>query len=327
MLVLLATGAALLAITSAARGAVIHSGRSTLSCPDPSVIAVQHQTYRYYMACTSNDQLNVFPVRGSNDLVHWQFISYVFPAGQYPSWATAPPQAAYWAPDIHWMNGHWMVYFAATAGAGATPMPVHGHTPMVIGVAWANTLTGPWHSKLLYYAQQFVIDPGEFQDPHTGQRFLVVAQEGVIYTAKLSQDGLTFDWAHMHSIFWGRPGTWDRYVEGPSIFYHNGNWYLLYSAGYTYDATYSVGVAISSDPLTRFYRLNRCRPILRSSQTWLGPGGPQNPVRGPDGHWYLFYHAESQVNPRGISAWRMLLVSAFWWKGIVPQVGNSYAAS
>ena len=86
-----------------------------LSCPDPSVIREPHRQYSLYMVCTSDFARNAFPIWGSNDGVRWTKLGTVFPHGRGPSWAVpaGSHHGRYWAPDLHWFDGHWVLYFAA----------------------------------------------------------------------------------------------------------------------------------------------------------------------------------------------------------------------
>src|SRR6202012_2912266 len=97
-----------------------------LSCPDPSVIREPHRQYSLYMVCTSDFARNAFPIWGSNNGVRWTNLGTVPPQGRGPSWPVpaGSHHGRYWAPDLHWFDGHWVLYFAAQL-TDATP-----HTPV-----------------------------------------------------------------------------------------------------------------------------------------------------------------------------------------------------
>jgi len=198
------------------------SGRP-LSCPDPSVIRETRGHYNFFMACTSDFAINVFPLWGSQDGVHWVSLGSIFPRGHLPSWAlpTGKANGRYWAPDLEFIDGHWVIYFAAVINPARAHLGVTTQArTMVIGVATTTNLRGGlWHSRILHYTGEFngvkgnerhqerrggVIDPNEFQDPSTGQRYLVYAkQANQIWLGTLSGDGL-----HLNSDV--------REIEGPS---------------------------------------------------------------------------------------------------------------
>jgi len=322
-----------------------------LSCPDPSVVDAGVGGYRYYLACTSDRAANAFPIRGSNDLIHWKLVSYVFPAHKQPWWALESPNGRYWAPDIHRIDGRWVVYFAAEYNAAAISLRLPGgpRVPsgtMVIGAASAHSLSGPWHSELLHFRGQFNglggeqekyggdIDPSMAQNPVTGQRYLFWAeQHSSIWDSELSSNGLTLG-VHVHQVLWTTNG-WECdtpnhrcTIEGPEEVYRNGWFYLFYSGASTWSGTYAVGVAASLNPLIGPFTSLSAQPILRSGHYWIGPGGTSAPVVAPDGKEYIFYHAERGSNLKHDSADRYLFSSPLNWSGVTdadPTIGTGEA--
>lgn len=312
-------------------------GGSLLSCPDPSVLQAHAGRYRYYLVCTSDRAADTFPIRGSDDLLHWRPIGYVFPAGHHPWWAARPPKGRYWAPTIYRIDRRWVVYFAAQTD----PRKVHlryadgssiGAT-FVIGVATSASLDGPWHTKILHYRGQFngvassretyggLIDPSQVQDPVTGQRYLFWAEQHTsIWATKLSADGLKLN-PDVHQVLWAHSGWECRTprgrctIEGPEETYRHGWFYLFFSGASTWTGTYAVGAAVAQDPLGWFQPLS-LNPILHSSHRWIGPGGTSAPVTAPDGQTVLLYHAETKPDVGHVSSDRYLFVSPLNWTGL-----------
>jgi arabinan endo-1,5-alpha-L-arabinosidase len=329
----------------------IRDGTSAVSCPDPTVLDAHVGRYRYYVACTSDFDPDSFPIRGSNDLVHWRQVGYVFPDGHQPWWAVHSPHGRYWAPALYRIQGHWVLYFAAQYNAKALTLRDPKGVPVpqsewVIGVATSRSLSGPWQTKVLHFRGQFngvvreqesyggVIDPSVVQDRRTGQRYLFYAeQHSSIWVTKLSADGLRID-PNVHQVLWTQPG-WECdtpnhkcVVEGPEEYYRNGWFYLFYSGGSTWSGSYAVGLAASADPMQAQFRRLSASPILQSGPQWVGPGGTSAPVVGPDGNTYLFYHAEAGPNLRHNSANRFLFSSPISWQGLggyLPLIGNGKA--
>src|SRR5947209_6981011 len=121
-------------------------GGTVQDCPDPSIIRGQKTGDNFwYMYCTTdplndtdknasgNFNFHLITMHKSSDLVHWTYVGDVFSVR--PAWV-APP-AGLWAPAIKYFNNQYYLYFAASdtslPGAGAA-----------IGVATANSPTGPW---------------------------------------------------------------------------------------------------------------------------------------------------------------------------------------
>jgi GH43 family beta-xylosidase len=307
-----------------------------LSCPDPTVIREPHRQYSMYMVCTSDFERNAFPIWGSNNGVRWHKLGSVFPHGQAPSWAipAGKQHGRYWAPDLHWFSGHWVLYFAAqltTATEHTLDPAPQGN--WAIGVATTNDLRGGhWTTALLHYSAQFnrlpsakgnrelaggVIDPNEFENPVTGQRYLVWAkQSNEIFLGELSPDGLTLTPGVQRILVPSTPwecanlrGTCT--IEGPVGYWYDNVAYILYSASSTWAGTYAVGVAASTTPLSVPFTKDP-DPILTSSHDLLGPGGTSEPVTAPDGSPIIYFHALVGGPDRGhVSEQRYLTVGRF----------------
>jgi beta-xylosidase len=69
---------------------------------------------------------------------------------------------------------------------------------------------------------------------------------------------------------------------------HAGIYYLLYS-GNDWNHDYAMGYATSTSPLGPFTKY-RGNPILHGTATVTGPGGGSL-FQGPNGDWWLAYHA------------------------------------
>jgi GH43 family beta-xylosidase len=240
---------------------------------------------------------------------------------------------------LYRIEGRWVVYFAAQYNAAALTLRFPDGYPvqpgnMLLGVAWASSLSGPWTTRVLHFRGQFnkvsrqhetyggVIDPSMVRDGKTGQLYLFWAeQHSSIWASKLSADGLSLD-SQIHEVLWTHPG-WECatpshgcVVEGPEEIYRNGWFYLFFSGASTWTGTYAVGVATARDPLKHVFVTISDHPVLASSRTWIGPGGCSAPVLGPDGRYHLFYHAITGADPLHISGVRDLLENELNWNGI-----------
>ena len=298
-----------------------------LTCPDPSVSDSPSGGYRYFLVCTSDYDASSFPIRKSNDLVHWENVGYVFPEGKQPAWATPMGQGGrYWAPEIYRIGGKWVVYFA-------TKRKTDGQ--FVIGVATADTLRGEWTSKILHYSGQFnsvnadhelhggVIDPSVLEGAD-GKLYLYYAkQSNQIWVGTLSDDGLTLQ-SDVHFLF-GVTEPWEETcVEGPEPYMANGKYYLLYSGASTWTGTYAVGVAEADTPYGPFTKKGP-PPILHSGRGFIATGHSSHPTRGPDGNLYLLYHSLRQ--PSHVSNDRKLMLDRFYDSGEWPIVHDGEPSS
>lgn len=114
---------------------------------DPSVIRAQDGYYYLYTSAThvgrDNSRQHIIPIWRSTDITNWRYVGDALP--QRPQWAT---DDQIWAPDVHYFNGKYYLYFTV---AHAKALPKYGSPPSTadgfvsaIGVATAPTPTGPW---------------------------------------------------------------------------------------------------------------------------------------------------------------------------------------
>jgi len=89
----------------------------------------------YYLAATSNDAPQSFPILRSNDLRQWELAGFAFPAGHKPDWALDEfGSADFWAPEIHRIGGRYAMCFSAR----------QLNKELAIGLAWADKPAGPY---------------------------------------------------------------------------------------------------------------------------------------------------------------------------------------
>ena len=93
------------------------------SCADPSIIHGQTANDPYWYVFCTTDPLNgadkdaqgnfnfhLIPILRSLDLVNWTYMGDAF--ASRPSWAAS--DAGLWAPDIHYFNGQYYLYYTAS---------------------------------------------------------------------------------------------------------------------------------------------------------------------------------------------------------------------
>ena len=99
---------------------------------DPAVLKTDAG---YYLVATSNDAPDAFPILHSDDLVHWEHKSFVFPQGSEPEWAAVGSRVAdFWAPEMAKVGAEYWVAFTARQKSNA----------LAIGLARGPTPTGPF---------------------------------------------------------------------------------------------------------------------------------------------------------------------------------------
>jgi GH43 family beta-xylosidase len=163
--------------------------------------------------------------------------------------ATGIMGAHIWAPELHFIDGKWYIYFAAGEAEKIWNIRIY-----VLENAAANPLEGEWveRGQLKTQWETFALDATTFV--HRGQRYLVWAQRDPakknntdLYLAKMdSPVSITgtpveistpeFDWEKV------------RYQvnEGPAVLQRHGRIFLTYSAAGT-GAEYCLGLLTAKD--------------------------------------------------------------------------------
>ena len=137
--------AAVAAGTSAATAAPVVTTTNAISSSfadtfaDPSII--QGRDGYWYAYATSdplvaNGPFGLMHMARTKDFSSWEYLGTVFTDQTKPAWAA--PGSFFWAPDIRYFGGRYVMYFTVTDTA-ANP----GGDP-AIGVATAPTPAGPW---------------------------------------------------------------------------------------------------------------------------------------------------------------------------------------
>lgn len=184
-----------------------------------------------------------------------------------------------WAPEIHFIDGKWYIYFAAGASNDIWKI-----RPWVLESSSANPITGTWTEKgrIALPLDTFSLDATTFVV--NGTRYLSWAQndpavgDGTnLYLAKMSNPWTISGTPAMIS----RPTlSWEiighTVNEGPSVIQRNGKVFLAYSASAT-DANYCLGLltaSASADLLNPASWAKSSQPVFTSNASTgqYGPG-------------------------------------------------------
>lgn len=300
----------------AERAASYQNPLSAENCPDPAVIRVGKT---YYLTCTSGNRADAFPLRRSEDLVHWEPVGHLFPAGQRPAWAVSD----FWAPEIHRVGRKFVVYYSARDATRR----------LCVGVAHADAITGPWTDigqPLVRDDRVGMIDTHYFQD-RDGQGYLYWKLDGndlrpkehtPIFVQPLSRDGLSLVGQRREVLTNDQEWEGDL-VEGPWVVRRGRYYYMFYSGNAYWNESYAVGVARATSPLGPFRKQEQT--VLRRDEDWLGPGhGCVVPAR--DGHDYFVYHAWQRGRVGGKNP-RMLLMDRIHWENGWPRINDGSPSS
>ncbi|MGW0230590.1 family 43 glycosylhydrolase [Actinopolymorpha singaporensis] len=278
----------------------------SIDFPDPAVMRGKDGQWYAYATGGPYDETgqtgSSYKIATSPDLVHWRKVGDVFPEGRRPTWATAT--TGFWAPDIRYLNGKYLLYFTVPDTTTST----QGFDP-AIGVATAPTPAGPWTpsdqplipARPVGGGYDTVIDPAMFTDS-TGTHYLYYGGFGTgIWVVQLSADGRRAVSEPVHVAA-------SRY-EGPNVLERDG-WYYLFGSSANCCAGpttgYSVFAGRSRSPLGPFVdRLGK--PLLASraggtpviapnGNKWIGTGH-HSAALDVSGQTYMAYHAIDRNDP------------------------------
>ncbi|WP_423127992.1 family 43 glycosylhydrolase [Gaoshiqia sp. Z1-71] len=248
--------------------------------PNPSVIKIGDS---YYASTTSNEWSPLFPIYKSNDLLHWELISYVFPGGA-PDWA----QNNFWAPELSYDEKQQKLYVYYTGRVKRT-------NKVTIAVASADSPEGPFYDQgPLKFDVEETIDPFEVRDEN-GNLYLIWKEiyfrgrPAVICAQAISEDRTTLI-GPKHELIRNDQEWEEHIVEGPSVFRKDDYFYLLYSAGNCCDraCNYKIGVARAKNLLGPWEKYD-ANPVLRDNDDWKCPGTGNVVKKNKD--YYLLFHA------------------------------------
>ena len=300
------------------------------SAADPTVIRTEEGFYLY--ATQTNSYW--IPIYFSKDLVNWEFKRSAFRNATKPKPDVLPGGGAFWAPEIRYINGKYVLYFSwAKWGDGSISYTA---------VATSDSPVGDFlNAKPLLITDDFgsnCID--QFYYEEDSKKYMFVGSFNGIYVTELTDDGL--------SVKRGGDGkpvlkkqVCGRAFEGTNI-YKKGKYYYLFASinnccpNNGMDSKYKVVVG-RSENLLGPYVDRKGKDMLDNSwelvlegdgETFFGPG--HNSIIIPDdaGTDWMIYH--SYVKENGAVGGRLGMLDRIVWsadgwptiKKCVPSKGD-----
>lgn len=235
-----------------------------------------------------------------------------------------------WAPEIHFLQGKWYIYFAADSGKNKD------HRMWVLENTSSDPLEGTWvmKGKLLTPGDKWSIDGTVYQ--HKNQLyFLWSGWQGNnngqqdIYIAKMKNpwtlegervrlSSATLEWEKYGDLKKSDGLAHVNVNEGPEILRNKDKLFLIYSASGCWTDYYALGmlsISVNSNVMDSASWKKSLFPVFKQS--------PENNVYGtghncffksPDGKedWIL-YHANNQPG-QGCGKFRSPRAQRFYWK-------------
>jgi len=296
-------------------------GQAVQTCADPFVIKGQAPgDSDWYLYCTTDPldaadrdsagrlRFRPLPMYRSTDLVNWRYQGEAFAAAP----AVAAPTAALWAPEVHYFNGQYSLYFTITDVADAQSPEPGCAGDSAIGVATSASPIGPWSAspKTVVAPRRsgpgckffWTFDPNVVITPG-GEKFIYYGSyDGGMFVQALSDDGLS-------TVGPATQVTTASRYEATQVVFKDGFYYLFASATNCCNGPltgYAVFVGRALQPTGPFVdregqsmldaRVGGTPVIVQNGNRWIGPG--HNAVfRGPDGGWWTIYHAVDKRDP------------------------------
>jgi GH43 family beta-xylosidase len=224
-----------------------------------------------------------------------------------------------WAPELHFLDGKWYIYF--TAGPGNC---CGGQRLWVLENASPDPTQGTWTEKGRIYTQAddyWAIDGTVFEQG--GKRYLLWSGQRLndntqrLYIAQMSNPWtLTGPRVELSEPTY----TWEKYGavpvnEGPEIIKHGGSTFLLYSASHCGTDFYGLGqlrMSSTADPLVASNWTKSATPVFVQGPNAFGPGH-NGFFKSKDGSEdWLIYHANNQAG-QGCGDLRNPRMQKFTW--------------
>lgn len=243
---------------------------------------------------------------------------------------TGPYSKELWAPEIHFLQGKWYIYFAADSGNN------NQHRLWVLENSAADPLQGNWvlKGKLATPDDKWAIDGSLFA--HRGKLYLIwsgwegdVNGEQSIYICRMKNPWTTegqrvrisrpeLEWELHGDLHNPNDPPHVNVNEGPEVLQHAGKLFLVYSASGCWTDFYALGMltaSADSNPMDPASWKKSALPVFsQSKENAVFAPGHNSFFTSPDGKedWIL-YHANSKPG-QGCGGFRSPRAQKFSWK-------------
>ena len=252
--------------------------------------------------------------------------------------ATGPYSKNLWAPEIHFLNDKWYVYFAADCGDN------NNHRMWVLENNSAEPLDGSWHlkGKIVTPKDKWSIDGSVFEHQRqlyflwsgwrgnkNGQQNIYIAKMKNPWTLQGKRTILskpTLSWETIGKLNDAINPPHVKVNEGPVILKNGGKLFLLYSASGCWTDFYALGMLTASancNPMLPSSWVKALNPVFKQSkQNKVYSTGHCSFFKSPDGtEDYILYHAKA-VKDDGCGRTKSPRAQKFTWnKNGTPKFG------
>lgn len=254
----------------------------------------------YYYFTASVPEYDRIEIRRSLTI---QGLGEAEPVVAWRKYDTGPLSANIWAPEIHYIQGKWYIYFAA-ARTTETKDGLFDHRMYVLENSSANPLEGTWVEKgqVRTRWESFALDATVFE--HRGDLYYVWAQKDPeidgnsnMYISKMSNPWtLTGEQAMISTPEYDWEIIGFKVNEGAAILKRNGKIFMSYSASAT-DYNYCMGLLYADEDADLLDPKSWSKspvPVFQTNEGngQYGPGHNSFTVT-EDGRDVIVYHARN----------------------------------
>lgn len=239
---------------------------------------------------------------------------------------SGPMSELIWAPELHIINGSWIIYFAA-APSKAIKNGLFQHRMFALECYDSDPLSGCWYERGQIHTpiDSFALDATVFQ--HQGKNWYLWAQKDPLLpgNSNLYLAELENPWTlKTPPVMLSRPQyPWEcvgfSVNEGPAVIRHGDKLFVSYSASAT-DENYCMGllwIDADADPMRPTNWSKSAHPVFTTH--WLhqqyGPGH-NSFTTAENGEDVLVYHARNYTEIEGDPLWdpnRHTRIKTFNW--------------
>lgn len=268
---------------------------------------VYKHTDGYYYFTASVPEYDRIEVRRSLTI---QGLAQAEPVVAWRKYDEGPMSANIWAPEIHYIDGKWYIYFAA-ARTTETQDGLFDHRMFVLENESANPLEGQWveKGKIVTEWESFALDATSFE--HRGTRYLVWAQKDPsikgnsnLYIAPLANPwtlGAKQVMITTPEYDWEKIGFLVN--EGAAVLKRNGKIFISFSGSAT-DYNYCMGLLWAdenADPMDPASWNKLSQPVFQTNEETgqYGPGHNSFTVSEDGKRDVMIYHARNYKHIEG----------------------------
>lgn len=284
--------------------------------PDPSIVKCEENGY-YYVVATGGK------IAKSKNLTEWEQLDNIFTSA--PNWST--PGAGFWAPDINYINGKYVIYYSLSTWGDPNPG---------IGIMTADHPEGTWEDQGKLFSSQEIgvnnsIDPKFFADDD-GRNYLIWGSFRGIYAVELTSDGLALKdgsvaEANKNKVLIAGKETSQPFdhntYEGAYLIKEGEYYYLFLSSGECCGGAYSYHVKVgrSKSVLGTYYDINDkdmrdagVGTLVVKNNNGFAAVGHCSVIKDDAGTYWMLYHGyTSRMGEVASGEGRKMLIDKLVW--------------